>query len=140
MKLWNYCILSVILTIFLFMSGNPAVENISNTIGLNMTTTNGIANAPYFDGSKLMIAVLTFLATATATGIAIGFITKNTSEKYVAIIFITGSVIMFGSVIWGILTSAASTGWVQWVILTVFGAYGVGFLLAIFEWFAGGGD
>lgn len=88
--------------------------------------------------NNFIIAVIAILATIGTTGIAIGFLTKTSTENYVLLPFITGTAILFADVIAGLIRDVsvypapfAAT------IVVVFLTMGIGYFWTMIEFFRG---
>ena len=137
MKLWNYIILSIILTILLQLGGVGVAEAVSSLIGLEIDLVTETGSMNYTTFWTILLVLLT---ASIGGGIAIGYITKSPTEKITMLPFVTLSVILFISTFYGIIISPMINGWVFWVVFTIFSALMIGFIYSIFEWYAGGGD
>ncbi len=91
MKVFNYVILIVGMIAIFEMGGIPTgFSNLLQVVGINVGTASTTV------GSTFYITVLAVLAAATLTGIAVGFITKASSENYVILPLIISSFFFFG--------------------------------------------
>lgn len=133
MKMFNYVIIGVFLSLIFEMAGISVSNEVLELIGINITT-----GAAAFKTSTFYIALGVLLAAGGASGIAIGYITKSSSENYVILPFIIAQVLVFGSVMIGIVSvSKGISEWVFYITLLLLSPLIVGFVIAAYEHFRG---
>lgn len=113
-------------------------------IGSGLASELGLTSAALEDGwniqsSQFWTNLFTVvLAVAVASAIAIGFITKSSSENFIVLPFITGSALLFIDVLVGILSGIGVYPlYIGAFLLVILGGLGVGFVITMMEWFRG---
>ena len=133
MKMFNYVVLSIFLALLFEMAGLSVSSSILNVVGINVT--EGVSG---FETSTFWIAIIVLLAGGIAGGIAIGFITKSSSENYVILPFISAEIVLFSAVMIGIVNVARTMGgWIFYITLLIIAPLLVGFGIAAYEHFRG---
>ena len=133
MKMFNYVVFSIFLALFFEMVGLSVSSSILNVVGINVT--EGVSG---FETSTFWIAIIVLLAGGIVGGIAIGYITKSSSENYVILPFISAEIVLFSAVMIGIVNVARTMdGWIFYIILLIIAPLLVGFGIAAYEHFRG---
>lgn len=133
MKMWNYVFIGTFLALLFEMAGLPVASNLLSKIGIDVGT--GVAA---FKSSTFWVALITFLTASVGAGIAIGFLTKSSSENYVILPFILAQVIFFSTPLIGIVLVAQGIGgWIFYLTLLILAPLIVGFGAAVYEHFRG---
>ena len=133
MKMWNYVVISVFLALLFEMGGFSVSGSLLELLGINLES--GVAG---FKSSTFWIALVALLGTAAVTGISIGFFTKSSTENYVILPFILGEILLFATVMLGIVLVASGIGgWVFYITLLIMAPLIVGFAISAYEHFRG---
>jgi len=135
MKFYNYVFLIIGLSLLMEWAGIPVATNILTYVGLNSTSFNITSAGIYLailTGSGILIGL--------GSAIAIGYITKSSTENYVILPWIIGGALIFFSVFGEIVNQAFNPGypvWVSYGTLFIMGLLGVGFVISCLEFFRG---
>ena len=133
MKMWNYVVISVFLALIFEMAGMSVASSLLSNLGINLET-----GAAGFKSGTFWIALVLLLTTATIAGITIGFFTKVSSENFVILPFVVAEILIFSSVMLGILSIAQDIGgWVFSITLLIMTPLIIGFGVAAYEHFRG---
>ena len=133
MKMWNYVVISVFLALIFEMAGIPVGESLLPRLGIDLETgTAGLL------GSEFWTALVALLAISFVGSIIAGFVTKITTENIIIIGFVASQIIIFSSVMLGILSTAEDMGgWIFYITLLIIAPLAVGFGVAAYEHFRG---
>lgn len=139
MKLWNYIIIITGLALFLEIAGISVsgFKSIFDLIGISLNSTgftsiqiNNNFWAAVFGSSGILIAI--------STGVIIGIITRTSPENYIILGLITGTLFIYGSILYGIASYSLNfESWISAIVVLLLVPLGIGFILASVEFFRG---
>ena len=133
MKMFNYVVISIFLALLFEMAGLSVSTEMLSLVGINLEA--GVAG---FETSIFWIAIVVLLAGGLVGGITIGYLTKSSSENYVILPFITAEIVLFTSVMIGIVSKASVLPqWIFYITLLIIAPLLVGFGIAAYEHFRG---
>lgn len=139
MKVWNYIIIFVGLSLLLWMAG----INISG-VGELLVKVGFINDSGAKEiNSNISETILAILAGAAAVGIAIGILTKAKTENYIILPFVLATGVSFGvatfiNLSYSLITYAfTQASWIGYITLMIFGPLAIGFIVSIIEFFRG---
>lgn len=133
MKMWNYVVISVFLALIFEMAGMSVASSLLERLGINLETgTAGIKSSVFW------IALIALIGLSFAGSIIAGFFTKAAIENLIIVGFISTQIIIFSSVMLGILSLAQGIGgWVFFITLLIIAPLIIGFGVAAYEHFRG---
>ena len=133
MRMFNYVVISVFLALIFEMAGLSVASSMLSWMGISLITGTAA-----FKASVFYVALIALLAAGGLSGIAVGFITKSPSENYVVLPFIIAQMVVFSSVMIGIVSLTEGMGdWVFYITLLLLSPLIVGFAWTLIESFRG---
>ena len=139
MKMWNYAFIMVGMSLLLEIAGLTSGGGILATFGFSITA--GKIAWVSFDASTFYTAVGVILSVSIAGGVIIGFLTKSSSENYIILPFIVGTLYSFLGVFYSILGFAmdlpGGSQWITAIIVLLLGPFIPLFLISCIEFFRG---
>ncbi|MGA2130649.1 MAG: hypothetical protein ABSG05_03510 [Candidatus Pacearchaeota archaeon] len=137
---WNYIFILTGTAILLQLAGIQigGLTQLFNLIGItfNQSAIKSISSNPSFwnaifgSGIGILIGV--------GIGVIIGFFTRATPENFIILPFITGTLTIYVSAIYSIITYSTSFGWVGVVIAAILLPYAISLIAALVDYFRGG--
>jgi len=140
MKVWNYIIMFVVISVLMFLAGIEitGVTNLLIKIGI---LQEGAINLD--SNNTFRTTAIALLALAVGAGLIIGFITKSQSENFIILPFITGTGIAFGLFVfinlgYSIINYGfTQADWIGYITLVIFAPLTIGFIVSLIEFFRG---
>lgn len=135
-KVWNYIIITTGLVLLFQLAGIPTgAQTLLNFVGLG-TSSAELNTSSFWDA---IFGPTGILIAAVVVGIFVGFLTRGHPENFIIYPLIGGSLALYLSSLQSIINYTVSNApvWVSTIVLIVLGTLGVGYLLALVEFFRG---
>ena len=139
MKIWNYVFIITGLALFLEFAGISVsgFKAFLDLIGVSLNST-GITSIDIASGFWEAVLGSSGILISITAGIIIGAITRTSPENYIILPLITGTIFIYGSIIYGIAQYALAFGsWIAILSSLLLIPLGVGFTIALVEFFRG---
>ena len=139
MKLWNYAFFAIGLSLLFDFAGLIPTGGLLSLIGYSnvggVLTWNFTASTFW----NSVLGLSGYLILGITAGLAIGFITKSSSENYIILPFITTVLAVFLQAFIGVITYSigAFPGWITAIIILTLGPFVPLFIVAMVEFFRG---
>ena len=140
-KVFTYMMMALsIMLVMTFLGLHTGFTDILSIVGFSYDNSTGTISSVGVQTSTIYLTLLAILTVAVGSTLVIGFITKSSSENYVLLPFVIGTLFLFVQTFTGIMGSVISgdyPGWMAAVVVTIFLPITIGLLISLAEWFRG---
>ena len=138
-RLYFYMMAIIMLSILLTIVGTISPDNANS--GLKIVGVDDIVEGEVTSYSSLYIDLFGsagLLIIGLTVGIAVTFFARSSSENYLMLPFITGTLALFVGSLWNIMIiTNGTTNWIRIPIWAIMIPFTIGYIITLAEWFRG---